>query len=101
MTFPEVPQPPTTTTQQDLTVAGQRRINLIWEFTQAIIAVLIVMAVVVASLFNVFNRLPVEVPTILSTMGGMIIGFYYARTNHQAIGGIGMKANEQQPYVGR
>lgn len=35
---------PTTTEQQDLTVAGQRKVNLIWEFTQASIAILVVVA---------------------------------------------------------
>lgn len=37
---------PTTTNEQNITTAGQRRINLIWEFTQAIIAVSITFAVI-------------------------------------------------------
>jgi len=98
---PEQSVPPTTTTQQDLVVAGQRRINLIWEFTQAIIAVVVVMANMIAALFNVFTGKPVDVPMILSSSLFLIIGFYFSRTNHQAIGGTGEKVNEKQNYEGR
>jgi len=36
MTDQEKPLTPTTTAQEDIVTAGQRRINLIWEFTQGI-----------------------------------------------------------------
>lgn len=99
------PQPsvqPTTTAQEDLTVAGQRRVNLIWEYTQAIIAVIVVLANILAALVNVFdNKSSEQVPTVLSSSLFLVIGFYFSRTNHQAIGGLGSKANEQQYYKGR
>lgn len=97
----EKPLPPSTTTQEDLTVAGQRRINLIWEYTQATIAVLVVGVNMIASLYNVFMNRNVDVPMILSSSLFLVIGFYFSRTNHQAVGGIGKKEQDEQPYKGR
>jgi hypothetical protein len=92
---------PTTTVQQDLTTAGQRRVNLIWEYTQAIIAISVVMAsVVVASWLALLGR-GGEFPVILTSLVMLIIGFYFSRTNHQAIGGTGLKANVSDEYKGR
>lgn len=97
----QLPNTPTTTLQQDLTTAGQRRVNLIWEYTQAAIAVIVVLANIFAALFNVFNGRDIDVPIILSSSLFLIIGFYFSRTNHQAIGGVGEKVNEAQKYTGR
>ncbi len=83
---------PTTTEQEDLTRHGQRRINLIWEITQAIIAVLITCAVV----WCVANK--IESGPITNAFF-LIVGFYFARTNHAAIGGTGWKPS--QSYEGR
>jgi hypothetical protein len=63
--------------------------------------VLVVAAVVAAALFNVFTRNSVEIPSVLSNAAFLIIGFYFSRTNHQAIGGVGPKANTVQEYRGR
>lgn len=86
--------PPTTTLQEDMIVAGQRRINIIWEVTQAIIAIAVTLAVIFAALTKIES-------TVLTNAFFLIIGFYYSRTNHQAIGGIGRKSNEYQSYEGR
>ncbi len=83
---------PNTTVQQDITTAGQRRINLIWEVTQSIIAIGVTSAAIYASVTNIESQ-------VLTNAFFLIIGFYYSRTNHQAIGGIGAKPT--QPYVGR
>jgi hypothetical protein len=91
--------PPTTTASQEETLAGQRKINLVWELTQSAIAIMIVLANVTAALFNVFHENSVDVPTILSSALFMVLGFYLARTNHQAIGGTG--TTPTQPYIGR
>lgn len=92
---------PTTTEQEDLTTAGQRKVNLIWEFTQAGIAITVVAVNMIAALINVYRGLDVDVPMILSSSLFLIIGFYFSRTNHQAIGGTGRKVNESQEYRGR
>lgn len=108
------PLTPTTTVQQDMVVAGQRTINLIWETTQSKIALLVVVvglainAIVIVA-FMVFNReVTVNQLALISVClqfinltTGIVIGFYFSRTNHSAIGGIGAKATEDQSYVGR
>jgi hypothetical protein len=89
--LPVPPLPPTTTHQEDLTTAGQRSINLIWEWTQAIISVVVVIANMIVAVFDGLNPTHSEYPTILSSSLFLIIGFYFSRTNHAAIGGIGSK----------
>ena len=93
------PLAPTTTHQQDITTAGQRRVNLIWEFTQAAIALCVVIANLAVGVHDGFAKAPVEFPPMLSNSLFLVIGFYFSRTNHQAIGGIGYKPSP--PYEGR
>jgi hypothetical protein len=94
------PLPPTTTAQQDLTTAGQRRINLIWEYTQAAIAIAVVVAnMIVGTAQGLGAGSSREFPTILSSSLFLIVGFYFARSNHANIGGVGSKP--QAPYTGR
>lgn len=90
-----------TTFQEDLTTAGQRRVNLIWEYTQAIITVMIVLfSCIVATWLAIIGRSN-DFPVILTSGFMLVIGFYFSRTNHTAIGGIGPKSNEQEAYKGR
>lgn len=93
--------PPDTTLQEDKNVAGQRRVNLIWEYTQAIIAIVVVSANMFSAVYNVVRERDVDVPMILSSALFLIIGFYFSRTNHQNIGGVGSKATDKQRYEGR
>ena len=89
---------PTTTTQQDITLAGQRRVNLIWEYTQAFVAIAVVLATMGSGIYSMVEKLD-QIPTIISVAFGTIVGFYFSRTNHQAIGGVGDQPT--QPYIGR
>lgn len=82
------PLTPNTTAQEDITTAGQRKVNLIWEYTQAFIAIVVVVATMVSGLKVKKDE---QIPTILSVAFGTVVGFYFSRTNHQAIGGIGKK----------
>lgn len=91
------PVKPTTTFQQDLTTAGQRRVNLIWEYTQAAIAMSVILVSMVAAIVAMWQDK--EVSAFLSFVCGNVVGFYFSRTNHAAIGGIGVKPIE--PYTGR
>ena len=96
----ELSVPPTTTAQEDLTTAGQRKINLIWEWTQSIVTICVVITnMVVATVNSVSGRGMQEHPAILSSALFLILGFYYSRTNHAAIGGIGYKPSGK--YLGR
>lgn len=90
---------PTTTYQEDLTTLGQRKINIVWEYTQALIAVGVVFANMVVAVYHGMAVNHGEFPVILSSSLFLIVGFYFSRTNHAAIGGIGVKPGEE--YKGR
>ncbi len=75
----------TTTEEEDRHTYGQRRINLIWESTQAVMTVLIVIANVFAAFMPVVS--PAAETTITNALF-VVLGFYYGRTNHQKIGGV-------------
>jgi hypothetical protein len=101
---------PTTTEQEDLVTAGQRRINLIWEYTQAVVAIVVVIFAMLLNATTVlllisYNRDITAAQTIglsfVNLICGMVISFYFSRTNHAAIGGVGPKATDSQNYVGR
>lgn len=83
---------PTTTEQQDVVTAGQRRINTIWEVTQASISLLITLAVIYCAVFSINSD-------AITNAFFFIIATYFTRTNHTRIGGVGPKANEK--YEGR
>ena len=96
----QLPIPPTTTSEQDLTTASQRKVNLIWEYTQAAIALMVTISTMTAGAWMTFRGADAEhLPTILSVAFGTVIGFYFSRTNHAAIGGVGIKPSP--PYEGR
>ena len=83
---------PTTTVQEDITTAGQRKVNLIWEYTQASVAVLVTFAFLYCEIK--------KIDSIAVRMGfSLIVGFYFSRTNHEKIGGVGFKQKSQ--YTGR
>jgi len=81
VTAPGEPLSPTTTIEEDRHTAGQRQINLIWEFTQAFVAITITLAAVYCGVNAV------DSDTIKNGFF-LIVGFYFGRTNHQKIGGV-------------
>lgn len=97
--MPDPPKPSVTTAEQDRTTQGQRKVNLIWEVTQASIAVAVVIANLIVGVYSGINPDAGEVPDILSNSLFLVIGFYFSRTNHTAIGGLGQKP--EQIYMGR
>ena len=102
--------PPTTTTQEDLTTAGQRAINMIWETTQARLALGVVLFTILINGLTTILAIVLSVDFTTSAIMGLsflnlicsgVISFYFSRTNHAAIGGIGRKSNANEPYLGR
>lgn len=90
---------PTSTEEEDRVSLGQRTVNLIWENTQAKIAIAVVYVVLfVAAALSLAAALPgasekqialaITAFMLLSSLSTLVIGFYYGRTNHQKIGGI-------------
>lgn len=90
---------PNTTEQEDMTLAGQRRINLIWEFTQAIIAIAVILGYVGLVAYGAVSGKDIKVPESMTNTLFLVVGFYFSRTNHAAVGGVGSKAMTK--YVGR
>lgn len=78
--------------------AGQRRINLIWESVQAYIAVLVITVALITSatllVKDPANAVAQAAFLFITNMASLIVGFYFSRTNHTAIGGTGLKASE-------
>lgn len=72
--------PATATEEQVRQAASQRKINVIWEFTQSFIAGAVVLAAIVATFYFALRGLPI--PSFLSDAFFLIIGFYFGRTNH-------------------
>ena len=74
--------------------AGQRRINMIWEITQALIALTFCAATTVTAFMKIDSE-PLTNATFL------IVGFYFSRTNHTRVGGAsqaGQTGTEQDDY---
>lgn len=95
---------PTTTEEEQTVTAGQRIVNLMWETTQARIAVwtvfsnialnsLLCISVVFLDIQVTNNQMAVISLCLqpISLTTGIVIGFYFSRTNHTAIGGTGHK----------
>lgn len=81
--------PPTTTAEQERVSYGQRRINIIWEVTQALIALLVTgTTLFVAASLAVRGGADMVTFGLLSNGFFLIIGFYFGRTNHTRQGGI-------------
>jgi hypothetical protein len=71
-----------TTESGDAVRAGQRHINLIWESTQAVIAVAVTGAVIFAALQG-------KDSVLLGNAFTLIIAIYFVRMNHTKVGGVG------------
>lgn len=77
--------PAKTTAQEDLVTFRQSRINLIWEITQGLIAILLVSTLCYSMVAGV------EVKNEFWLLAGIVVQSYFQRTNHTRIGGIGYK----------
>jgi hypothetical protein len=98
MTEPEAPAPaqvgdkniaPTTTAAADLVTAGQRRINVIWETTQAFVAIAVTATTLyVAGWLATHTQGGESAFLLLSNAFFLVIGAYITRTNHTKIGGV-------------
>lgn len=75
------PLPATTTGEENLHSASQRRVNIIWEVTQAFVAT----SLTVAYLYCAVSK--IESAT-LNNAFFLVVGFYFGRTNHTRSGGV-------------
>lgn len=81
-----------------IVTAGQRKVNMLWEYTQSIIAIFVTIATVSLAAATALKD-NAGFPEVLTSMTFLILGFYFSRTNHQAIGGVGEKPTQE--YKGR
>jgi len=76
---------PTTTEEQDRKTAGQRHINVMWERTQQVIAILVTFVTLMACSYLVWRAdQATAVPAflLLSNVFFLVVGTYFQRTNH-------------------
>jgi hypothetical protein len=81
---------PLTTAEEDRMTAGQRRVNILWEMTQAVIAVLVTAGTLFISGILVLrdNNQAATAFLLLSNAFFMIVTSYFQRTNHTRVGGL-------------
>jgi len=81
--------PADTTREQQRHSAGQRRINIIWEVTQAMIAMSVSgTTLYVAGSLAIRGGADMVTFGLLSNGFFLVIGFYFGRTNHTRTGGV-------------
>lgn len=91
--------PPKTTEEDDRAAYGQRRINLIWEATQMLIAVSVIWAsITVSSYLAVQGQTDAQVAAFVFLYGvaNLVTGFYFGRTNHTRVGGISSRDSREE-----
>jgi len=73
-----------------LRTAGQRRVNILWEVTQAVIAIAVTTSTLwVAGSLARQQSSDMAAFLLLSNAFFLVIGFYFGRTNHARQGGVG------------
>lgn len=72
----------TTTVEEDRKTSGQRHVNLIWEATQAFIAI----SVTASMIYCAINQIESNAVTNAFIL---IISIYFVRMNHTKVGGVG------------
>lgn len=86
--------------ESDRSTLGQRRVNLIWERTQALMALSVVWVTLAVTAFVIVvpllndqvsgeNTQTVAGVGLLFGLANLVVGFYFGRTNHQRSGGVG------------
>jgi hypothetical protein len=93
--------------EQGLKTSGQRRINLIWETTQMGITFLVIgTAMYTAGRISLLVldpaatertvSLAITAFVLISNATFLVLGFYFGRTNHQRMGGVGAAQDESR-----
>lgn len=75
------PEPDTAAVELERRSLGQRRVNLIWETTQAFVALVVTVAMVYVEVNGIDSRR-------LGDAFTLIIALYFVRTNHTKVGGV-------------
>jgi hypothetical protein len=76
------------TAEEDMRSVTRRQINLIWERTQALIALAVVLSTLAAALLLIIRGDVERGLSLLSAAFFLVIGFYFGRTNHARPSGV-------------
>lgn len=92
-------RPPTTTLEEDIRTQSQRDLNMTWENTQSLISKIVVVTTCIGALISLcvkafFPERPIAFPPEWWAIVGLVIGFYFGRTNHA-------RTSEVSPFHGR
>lgn len=79
--MPDPALPATTTVEEDRHSLGQRRVNIIWEATQASIALIVTLALIYVTIMGIDAQR-------LGDAFTLIVALYFVRTNHTKVGGV-------------
>ena len=71
---------------------------MVWEYTQAAVALLVTITTLTLCIVLVARGETTQALQLMSSAFFLIIGFYFGRTNHQRVGGVEIP---YQPYQGR
>lgn len=71
-----------------LRTEDQRRISGIWERTQQLIALSVVITALVVSAILALRPGDNSPFVFLASVANLVIGFYFGRTNHTRVGGV-------------
>ena len=83
--------------ERSLVTAGQRRVNIMWEVTQSIIAITVTIAsLYIAGVLALNGNEDNSAFLLMSNAFFLIIGFYFSRTNHSKTGGVGYKDGSER-----
>jgi hypothetical protein len=75
--------------EADRATFGQRRVNLIWEMTQSVIALAVAGTTLYVSASLVLRGgADLAAFVLLGNTFFLIVGFYFGRTNHEKTGGV-------------
>ncbi len=77
-----------TTAEQDRRTKSQRGLNMVWEYTQALIAIIVTVVTCLGVFIKVIYQQSSPFPAEWWTIQGLVIGFYFSRTNHARIGSL-------------
>lgn len=99
----EAKMPSVTTPEEDRTTAGQRDTSMMWEKNQKWISLVVIgVATFVAGMLAILGKilgadtLQLAAAMYLFGAANLVIGFYFGRTNHTRVGGVGARDDRQR-----
>lgn len=75
--------------RQDLEHANTRRVHLIWEYTQAVIAIMVTLTALadisLTTFLSVKGEIAIAALVFITNAFSLVVGFYFNRTGHNGM----------------